>query len=956
MTNSLVNIPVIADVDNIVVGATTGAVFAALAASKAGVTSFVVSDRSYFGEESAGRLDLWRKVESEDPLLKQVFAGVPIFPGAIKRGLEMLLVERGIPFLFLTRPVALLRSDDGGCVGLVLASRTSLVAVRAACVVDASANGVVARLAGVPLVAPQVPATEASLTVLADRDLSLWTGRSERVGSPWVFPDKKRPGREDRLQTYRLALETTPCGHEVADLAGREFRLRADVYDPAIALSADVLYGDGVVMAEACGLSKTPEDLDLSDVCCGKGLLVMGGILPLSAEGRARLERPETQAMVGGKCGQWAAELAAGARRGEVVPYAEQDARSFRFADSFVRQPLGHLTLSLPVQSRLGSCEVAVAGGGTGGAPAGISAARAGADTVVIEMQQGLGGVGTLGLVASYYFGNRVGFTRELDQDLARVESGMENAEPTQQWNPELKMAWYHRELLRAGGQAWLGSFAFGVRMDGDRVDGLLVSTPFGSGLLEVGSVVDATGNADIAAAAGAPCRVISGRHAAVQGAGLSSRRPGQHYRNSDHTFIDDCDVTGVTHAFVNARAKFADEFDTGTLVDTRERRQIMGEIELSPLDFLARRHFPDTINIARSNFDTHGFTVHPLFAVCPPDKKALEAHVPFRCLLPRGVEGVLVIGLGMSAHRDAIPVVRMQADVQNQGYAAGLAAVSAARGSRRLRDLDIRALQRELVALGGLDEEVLSHEDTFPLPDAELNQAVESAAENLFQTAVLFAVPSQAAPRLLEALTHEQDPERRERIALILGLLGAPEAAAILVPIVSSRPWDEGWNFRGMGQYGMSASRMDGLIVALSRTQDRKAVEPIIGKIRELGEEPDFSHCRAVALAAAWLREPSLTEALATLLNAPGMQGHAHLDIRQAVAEANDNPTETEARNRALRELYLARGLYLAGDSEGLGRRVLETYARDLRGPLARHAMGVLTEDGKDRDNWDVG
>ena len=45
----------------------------------------------------------------------------------------------------------------------------------------------------------------------------------------------------------------------------------------------------------------------------------------------------------------------------------------------------------------LGTYDVVVIGGGTGGAPAGIAAARQGAKTLVVEYQYGLGGVGTLG-------------------------------------------------------------------------------------------------------------------------------------------------------------------------------------------------------------------------------------------------------------------------------------------------------------------------------------------------------------------------------------------------------------------------------------------------------------------------------------------------------------------------------------------------------------------------------
>ena len=95
-----------------------------------------------------------------------------------------------------------------------------------------------------------------------------------------------------------------------------------------------------------------------------------------------------------------------------------------------------------------------VAGGGTAGAPAGIAAARSGARTLVLERLHGLGGLGTLGLITHYWYGNRVGFTAEIDAGVAACAK--KAFERSGQWNPEDKMGWYLRALRRPeAGPGW---------------------------------------------------------------------------------------------------------------------------------------------------------------------------------------------------------------------------------------------------------------------------------------------------------------------------------------------------------------------------------------------------------------------------------------------------------------------------------------------------------------------
>ncbi len=951
------HLPVFCEVDVLVVGASSAAVAAALEVRRQGRTAMVISDLSYFGEESAGTLNLWPdQLDKTDTLVNAMFSGKNSFPSLpchVKRTLESALLRASVKFLYLSRPVALLRSEDGRLDGVVVAARTSLFVVRCSAVVDATRYGVIARLAGTALEKrDEIPQT-LSWVVISDGVPAGWEDHAEELLPP--FRQSLKEG-EVRHAAYRLKISRSALGD---DPLAREHLIRASMFASNVMVTADIIPDiPSEICSSSVSLSDNPANLCDSSFASSPDIFLLNGLLPLTSQGASAFERSDVQVSLGYRIGALAAGSLRSKKRQDCGTFnvftGGNTKGEFRFAPAFLRRSDGMMNISPMSFPLLGRCDVLVAGGGTGGAPAGISAARAGAKTVVLDIQHKLGGVGTAGIISAYWFGNRVGFTSELDNEVMRIDKES-LANEGRIWRPEIKAGVLQKMLGAAGGTAWMGSYAFGVRLSRNQVDGVLVSTPFGCGFLEAGSVVDSTGNADIAAAAGAPCRVMGADHLALQGTGLSPRpHPGIRCFNSDHTFTDETDPEGITAAFVRARAKFQDSFDTTPIVNSRERRQIIGDYEISPLDILAKRTFPDTVFTASSNFDTHGFIVHPVFMVAEPDHHSLHAHVPFRCMLPQGIEGVIVTGLGMSAHRDALPVLRMQADVQNQGFAAGLAAAWSSKGSVRLRDLDIRKLQRRLAELGILDADVPEHEDSFPLG---LNAICEAAAGDLntaMNAAILFTYPDQSGPMLIKIL-HDSTDKRRTDAALILGLTGFREAAAVLADIVRGCDWDEGWNYRGMGQFGASMSKLDVQILALARTREPIAAEVIETKIRKLDGNASFSHCRVVALASMLLRNSGIVSAVHDLLCKPGMQGHAQTDLLSIVKNANSDPVETEARNASLRELYLARGLYLAGDCNGLGRAILEKYTCDLRGHYARHARAVLEKSAAENLSLDI-
>jgi hypothetical protein len=531
-----------------------------------------------------------------------------------------------------------------------------------------------------------------------------------------------------------------------------------------------------------------------------------------------------------------------------------------------------------------------------------------------------------------------VGFTAELDAGAeSRTVRDIDNG-----WDIEAKMQWYHEQIHHAGGGIWYKTGLSAVLTRDGRVVGAVLATPQGPVRVHAGCVVDATGSGEVAARAGADTVSIGQGALALQGTGLPSRAPGQYYHNTDYDFIDDSDDNDAASAHVTARRKFKTAFDAGQHIDSRERRRIVGDIEVSPMDIRLGRVFPDTIVKARSNFDTHGYTIHPLFMIVPPGHEPLEAHIPLRALLPRGVDGVLVTGLGISAHRDAMPVIRMQADVQNQGYAAGVIAARCPNG--RVRDLDLDALQAHLVEVGILEPGLRGAPDSFPLPRTEIDESLRRAPEDPNFIDRVFTLPeAERNERLRAAFREAPDEPARRFHAFVLGILGDASGVEALLRELGNTPWDEGWNYTGMGQFGESMSPVDARIIALGRCRDLRALPVLAGKADDLPDDPAFSHIRALAEAFTTLAHPEGAPPLERLLARPGIRGHAILTQADRDATATDDTCETSFRNRSLIELHLATALARLDPDNPAAREILATYAGDLRGLFARHAREVL-------------
>ncbi|NLY00622.1 MAG: FAD-dependent oxidoreductase [Rhodopirellula sp.] len=904
----------------------------------------------------------------------------PPRPLHVKKTLEDALLDAGVEFLFSCLPTDVLRDAGGAPAGIVMANRAGRQAVLARVIVDATDRGTVARLAGarfrdypagthtfrrMVVGGDPVELENGSARVIPPGFMAyacvcgfpgwceICIGDSPLRGHAARYGNRRGPvlqGSDRFFKTIEYTLDIAMPDGSFASFAAADQLARSLTYhsdqrvtaDRLFQVPPDAMHGRQSVAGDGLAVEALPLDAFRPEGV--NRLYLLGGAADISRARAAQLMRPLDLIDMGARIGTAAAEEAtiAGKPAGVRLPgeVAAASTAAGEVCETLVGvRPVQKLP-TIPQEARnlpvLGRYDVVVIGGGTGGAPAGIGAAREGAKVLVVEYLHMLGGVGTAGYISRYHSGNRGGFT-------ATIPGG-------NSWWPEQRAQWWRQTLLDDGADIWFGAIGCGAVVEGDRVVGAVVATPQGRGVVLADVVIDSTGNADVAAAADARTDYTDAREFGMQGTGLPPRRLGAAYTNTDFTIVDETDMVDLWHTFVYSKQKYPEAFDQGQLVDTRERRRIVGDFSMTILDQAIGRTYGDTISQARSDYDSHGYTVDPyLMLETKPMGGAFLVNIPYRCLLPKGLEGLLVTGLGISMHRDAVPLVRMQACIQNQGYAAGLAAAIASRAGSPLRAIDIRTVQRKLIGMGYLPEEVLGQGDSLPMSSEEIARAVREAPENYRAAAIVTLHREESLPMLREAYESSEGRQRYVYAVMLAMLFGdATGVDPILQRVRIAEQWDEGWDYWGMGQSGDALSHLDKAVVALGMAAAREAVPAILKLAALLDSQSAFSHHRAVAMALERLGDRAAAPVLAALLGRPGMSGHVHDTI--AAAKAHDAEyaryvNAVHSRRDSLRELFLARALYRLGDHEGIGETTLRAYASDLRGHLARHARAVLDQ-----------
>lgn len=130
-----------------------------------------------------------------------------------------------------------------------------------------------------------------------------------------------------------------------------------------------------------------------------------------------------------------------------------------------------------------------------------------------------------------------------------------------------------------------------------------------------------------------------------------------------------------------------------GMSIGIRDTRKIDAVYNMTETDVREQARFDDTIGIYPEFIDGYGVLVIPT--------TGRYMHIPYRCMLPKGVSGLLVTGRAIGGDKISHAATRNMACCAVAGQGAGVAAAQAVARELELEDIDISAMQDELQSQG---------------------------------------------------------------------------------------------------------------------------------------------------------------------------------------------------------------------------------------------------------------
>ena len=433
--------------------------------------------------------------------------------------------------------------------------------------------------------------------------------------------------------------------------------------------------------------------------------------------------------------------------------------------------------------------DLVVCGGGPSGIPAALAARRQGLSVLLVEGQGQLGGVTTSAGV-SHLLGGRTpdnqhqlvgGIFAEITQELVRRGGAIDprtidlsGKYQPHGWfkgslsagvpvDPHLYAALLDEKMLAAGVDVlFFTQFVDAVVEDG-RITHVVLFNKSGLFAVPTRAVVDATGDADVAARSG--CVTTKGRQEDglmtpatlmfhVDHVDQDALAAGIYEQDSPRfrdliqalrqkgewtfpydifisvqlahkgtmminttriTDVDGTDGRSISRGMMQGRKEvhrlmalmrehfpgFADARIklVAPVLGIRETRRIVGDLVLTVEDLIGGQDFPDTIGYSGYGWDLPDPKRPSHQPMHGVERKRTYTPIPYRVMVPQPVDNVICPGRAISVERDVLGPLREQAPCYAMGHAAGLASVQIVRENLRFGEVDTDALREALLA-----------------------------------------------------------------------------------------------------------------------------------------------------------------------------------------------------------------------------------------------------------------